>query len=86
MSNVFISLTKENGWEKIGECLDEKYFVNKCKDSDAYGSVIRKLTDEEFDKYDIGVVIEDLIGVGASGWRIYRNRRTKAEYRLLLIL
>lgn len=81
-----VDLSPENGWEKIGEYLDCKYFVNKDTASTSYGQIIRELTDEEFDCYECGFRIDGVVGVIGLGNSIYRNRQTKDEYRVQICL
>lgn len=77
-----VDLSPENGWEKIGEYIDCKYFVNKDTTSTSYGRIIRELTDKEFNCYECGFKIDGVVGVIGFGNSIYRNRHTKDEYRV----
>lgn len=77
-----VDLSPENGWEKIGEYIDRKYFVNRDTASMSYGQIIRELTDEEFDYYECGFKIDGVMDVIGLGNSIYRNRQTKEEYKV----
>lgn len=81
-----VDLSPENGWEKIGEYLDHKYFVNKDTTNVKYGQIIRELTNEEFNSFECGFEIDSIVSVIGIGCRIYRNRQTKEEYRVHICL
>ena len=81
-----IDLSPENGWEKIREYIDHKYFVHRDEASTSYGQIIRKLTDEEFNCYECGFEIDGVVGVMGIGNSIYRNKQTKDEYRVQICL
>lgn len=78
-----INLSKEGDWEKIGEYIECKFFVNNVPESPEYQAFVRELTYEEFKFYDIGEAIGGLVKVYGYGWSIYRNRKTKEEYRVV---
>lgn len=77
-----VDLSPENGWEKIGEYIDYKYFVNKDTTSVEYGQIIRELTNEEFNFFECGFKIDGIVSVLGFGYSIYRNRQTKEEQRV----
>lgn len=81
-----VDLSPENGWEKIGEYLDHKYFVNRDATSVNYGQIIRELTDEEFNSFEHGFEIDGVVSVVGVGCYIYRNRQTKEEHRVQICL
>lgn len=81
-----VNLSPENGWEKIGEYIDRKYFVNQDTASTSYGRIIRDLTDEEFNSYECGFRIDGVVSVMSVGNSIYRNRQTKEEHRVQICL
>ena len=81
-----IDLSPENGWEKIGEYIDHKYFVNKNTLSREYGQIIRELTNEEFNSFECGFGIDGIISVVGLGNSLYRNRHTKDEYMVQICL
>ena len=81
-----INLSPENGWDKIGEYIDHKYFVDRGTTSTSYGQIIRELTDEEFNCYECGFGIDGVVQVVGMGNSIYRNRETKDEHRIPICL
>lgn len=81
-----VDLSPENGYEKIGEYLDYKYFVNKDTTNVKYGQIIRELTNEEFNSFECGFEIDGVVSVVGIGCRIYRNRHTKEEHRVQICL
>jgi hypothetical protein len=81
-----IDLSPENGWEKIGEYLDHKYFVNRDATNVKYGQIIRELTNEEFNSFEYGFEIDGIVSVVGFGYSIYRNRQTKEEHRVQICL
>ena len=81
-----VDLSPEKGWEKTGEYIDRKYFVNKDATSRDYGQIIRELTNEEFDSFECGFRIDGVVDVIGFGNSIYRNRQTKEEHRVQICL
>lgn len=81
-----VNLSPENGWEKIGEYIDCKYFVNKDTTSREYGQIIRELTNQEFNSFECGFRIDGVMGVIGLGSSIYRNRQTKEEHRVQICI
>lgn len=77
-----VDLSPENGWEKIGQYIENKYFKSEDSTSVNYGQIIRELTNEEFDSFKCGFKINDIISVIGFGYLIYRNRHTKEEQRV----
>lgn len=77
-----IDLSPENGWEKIGQYIENKYFKSEDSTSVDYGQIIRELTNEEFDSFKCGFKIDGVISVIGFGYSIYRNRHTKEEQRV----
>ena len=84
--NKVINLSPEQGWEKIGEYVEHKYFKNDDSSSDKYGQIIRELTEDEFKTYDYGFAINGIVKVVGLGYWIYRNYKTKEEYRVPVCL
>lgn len=79
---VIKNLCKENDWEKIGEYIEEKFFVNNVPESPYYNTYVKKLTYEEAKLYDIGEALGGMIRVYGIGFSIYRNFKTKEEFRV----
>lgn len=68
-------------WIEIAEYIRVKYFACDDPTSDRYKMLMRRLTDEEFKLYDIGVVIDGHLRVIGFGDRIYVNQKTGEEVR-----
>ena len=60
----------------------DKYFVNNVKGSLYRGGIIRKLTDKEFEIYNAGDNIGDIIKVFGCGYRVLRNPETQEEFKV----
>lgn len=69
-------------WYEIGSYIDSKFFTSQDPTSSKYGQLMRKLTLEEFDKYDTGDILEGYLAVVGFGEKIFRNRITKEELRM----
>lgn len=72
----------EDNWKEVGECFHAKYFVCDDPTSDKYRTILRRLTDEEFKIYDIGVVIDGYLRVVGFGYKIYINTKTGEDMKV----
>ena len=71
-----------DNWKKVGEYFCVKYFVCDDATSRRYRTILRRLTDEEFKIYDIGVVIDGYLRVVGFGDEIYINLKTGEDMRV----
>ena len=81
-----VDLSPEQGWEKIGQYIEHKYFKNDNSLDKKYCQIIRELTGDEFKTYDCGFTIDGIVKVVGLGYWIYRNYKTKEEYRVPVYL
>ena len=70
-----------DNWMEVAEYIHVKYFACDDPTSDRYRTLIRRLTDEEFRLYDVGVVIDKYLRVIGFGDKIYVNRKTGEKMR-----
>ena len=70
-----------DNWMEVAEDIHVKYFVCDDPTSDRYRTLMRRLTDEEFRLYDVGVVIDKYLRVIGFGDKIYVNRKTGERMR-----
>lgn len=70
-----------DNWMEVAEYIHVKYFACDDPTSDRYGTLMRRLTDEEFRLYDVGVVIDKYLRVIGFGDKIYVNRKTGEKMR-----
>lgn len=80
--DILKDLREEKGWEKIGEYVEEKFFVNNVPESPNFNTLVKMLTYEESMLYDIGEAIGGIVRVYGVGFSIYRNRKTGEEFRV----
>lgn len=71
-----------NDWHEVDSYIHEKYFVCQDPTSSRCHQLMRKLTKEEFNRYETGNILEDYLTVVGIGEKIFRNRITKEEIRI----
>lgn len=86
MSDILMSpkdfMKSGNDWKKVGEYIYVKYFVSDDVTSSQHRTILRKLSDKEFELYEPGIVIDGYLRIVAFGDEIYVNTNTGADIRI----